>query len=149
MNESKFCREVKESLLALYPNSKFFKVHGGLYQTPGLGDLIGCINGKYIEIETKVIKHLPRRGDAVAIPNDLFTPNQVYSLNKTYKAGGIAMALVLIDTLKIIYRVYLRYLNSPISKNFLIKFIEENHSFIIKRTPDSPIKWENFRGKIF
>jgi len=155
MNESKFCKEVKESLLALYPGSKLFKVHGGLYQTPGLGDLIGCIkdnvHGLYIEIETKIIKKIPKNEKSFVWKRDLFTENQKSSLRKTIKANGQAWGFIYIEPLKIIYMLdpLVPKMDEGITLENLKESIRNNYSHIIKRSPSSVIKWENLKGKIF
>jgi Holliday junction resolvase len=51
MKESQFCRELKKSL---QQHGWFVKFHGGQFTEPGVPDIIGCINGKFVAIECKL-----------------------------------------------------------------------------------------------
>jgi Holliday junction resolvase len=57
------------------------KIHGGAFQATGIPDILACIGGRFIAIETKVPKH-GRATDA-----------QKYHLGLVRKAGGIAVVV--------------------------------------------------------
>lgn len=51
--ESKIQKKIQEAIRAKYPDSFFFKTHGGPYQAAGIPDLVGVINGYFIGLEVK------------------------------------------------------------------------------------------------
>jgi len=50
--ESKVQRQIRRALEQEF-GGVWFKVHGGMYQQPGILDLIGCLYGYHFEIEVK------------------------------------------------------------------------------------------------
>ena len=51
--ESKIVRQILEALKKKYPNSYMRKIHGNLFQHPGIPDILGCIDGRFIGLEVK------------------------------------------------------------------------------------------------
>ena len=43
------------------PGTLFFKIHGGSYQSSGISDLIGLVNGRFVAIELKVGSNTPTK----------------------------------------------------------------------------------------
>lgn len=58
-----------------------FKIHGGPHMMAGLPDIIACVEGRFVGLETK----LPDGGNA--------TPNQQYIHGKIKAAGGQAIVV--------------------------------------------------------
>ena len=52
MTEKQFENKIKAYLNAL-PNTWFFKVWGGGFQSSGIPDIIACVNGHFVAIEVK------------------------------------------------------------------------------------------------
>jgi hypothetical protein len=70
---------VKKALLAEWPGSVVWKIHGGPMQAAGIPDLVGCVRGVFIGLEVK----LP---DASSQPTRL----QTATLDAIRRAGGVA-----------------------------------------------------------
>ena len=83
----------KEALAWLndLPQSHFFKVHGGPYQSTGISDLIGVFRGQFVAIELKV-------GYNTA------TPRQKWFLGKITEAKGAATVCRSLDEVKQVMR---------------------------------------------
>lgn len=113
MKESKFSRDLKKEILKQFPGSKMVKIHGGLFQSVGIGDLVGCIQGCYVELECKIITRLPKRENALIWGNNLFTKIQVNNILQAEKAGGIGFGVVYIKPLKLVYWINSEKLNIP------------------------------------
>lgn len=62
-----------------------FKIHGGPHMMAGLPDIIACVGGKFVGLETKT----PSGGDA--------TPIQQFVHSKIRKAGGTAIVVRSVD----------------------------------------------------
>lgn len=58
-----------------------FKIHGGPHMMAGLPDIIACVDGKFVGLETK----LPDGGNA--------SPIQQFVHQKIQKAGGTAVVV--------------------------------------------------------
>ena len=81
--ESKLSRKI---IIALETRGMFaFKVHGGPHMMAGLPDIIVCVEGKFIGLETK----LPDGGNA--------TPIQKFVHGKIKAAGGQAQVVRSVD----------------------------------------------------
>lgn len=63
----------------------FFKVHGGLFQTVGVPDIIACIKGKFVAIEVKKSK------------GGIVSPLQKEQIKRIKKNGGIAEVACSLD----------------------------------------------------
>lgn len=74
-------RRIQKALKEEFPDSFWYKTHGGPYQRKGLPDLIGCVQGLYIALEVKV----PHNGRT--------TPLQIAVLDKIRVAGGYALVV--------------------------------------------------------
>jgi len=79
MGESTLQRKIRKSLQAEFPNSFWFKVHGGPFQIAGLGDLIGCVLGIFFMFE---IKHPDEDHPVSAL--------QKHRIKEVNSAGGVA-----------------------------------------------------------
>jgi Holliday junction resolvase len=77
--EGRLQKKIKEALIKEFPFSFWFKSHGGPYQTKGIPDLIGCVNGIYVGIEVKV----PGKEKTL-------TKIQKHTIGQIMTAGGIA-----------------------------------------------------------
>lgn len=90
MNESAFSREIRKSLDKF---GYFKKMVGGAFIVPGIPDILGCYKGRFIGIECKQIKVLPKR-DTSWLWNNLFQPDQILNLQSIKDAGGLAVGLI-------------------------------------------------------
>ncbi len=72
--------------LRIHRGGFWVKVHGGLWQTVGLPDIIGCYRGRFVGLEVKV----PGKEDTL-------TARQKYILSVIKDAGGIAEMVVSVD----------------------------------------------------
>src|SRR5271157_905687 len=79
MKESDLSRKIKQALQKEFHGSYWFKTAAGPYQTTGLPDIIGCVNGKFVGIEVK----MPKRLDTVSVL-------QQSNLDTITKAGGLS-----------------------------------------------------------
>ena len=74
--ESKLSRQITKKLKAM-PAVWCFKVHGSRYMPAGLPDIIGCANGQFFGIETK----MPGKEDNTS-------PRQELMHERIREAGG-------------------------------------------------------------
>lgn len=93
---------VKKGLAALKREFGGFwvKLHGGLFQTVGLPDTVGCVRGRFIGIEWKAPGRLHK-----------LTDRQQYVLDAIEGAGGLAF--VTDDVTDAVQRVR-RWLRKPL-----------------------------------
>ncbi len=75
--ESRLQRRVRAALKEEWPDSWWFKVHGGPFQRAGIPDILGCLGGQFFGFETKTPEG---KGP---------TPIQNYEMGKIATAGGI------------------------------------------------------------
>lgn len=62
MSEKLFENKIKKWLKAQVPNVWFFKVWGGgVFQSAGIPDIIGCINGRFFALEIKDVNGKPSK----------------------------------------------------------------------------------------
>jgi len=78
------------------PTVPVFKVHGGPYQTAGLPDIMGCIDGTMLAWECKVAQ-CPRRPGTPVLKLSLFTELQRHWLVRLGTAGADAAGIVLVS----------------------------------------------------
>lgn len=52
--ETTLQRKIREELLKLFPSLYIIKIHGGMYQEPGIPDLLLCVRGRFIGLEVKI-----------------------------------------------------------------------------------------------
>lgn len=76
------------------------KLHGGLFQTVGLPDLVGCVRGRFVGIEWKV----PGRKQTL-------TERQRFVLDQITAAGGLAFVA---DNAEDAVRRVRRWLHKPL-----------------------------------
>lgn len=69
------------------PGVWFFKVHGGVFQTPGIPDLILCVNGIFVALEVKQ-------------PGKKATFLQAQTLARITRAKGRATVVTSLDEVK-------------------------------------------------
>jgi len=91
MNESIFSRELRKSLVL--EGAYFLKMTGGQFVTPGIPDLIGCYNGRFIAIECKQIKHRPKSSKSI-LWNHIFTDDQIFHLQNIVAYKGRAYGVI-------------------------------------------------------
>ena len=76
--ETQLVNNIKREVQQRYPDTFFFKVHGGPMQQAGIPDLVGCVRGTFVGMEVK----LPEGDYGV-------TPLQEYTLKRITKAEGV------------------------------------------------------------
>jgi hypothetical protein len=76
--EARLQRRIRKALEEYFFGSFWFKVHGGPYQSAGIPDLLGCVDGRFCALEVKV----PGGKGATRL--------QLATIDKIRKAGGIA-----------------------------------------------------------
>ena len=93
MNETTFSRQVRKSLEAKFGDKCYLKkIVGNGMMGEGTLDMMGSINGKFVTIESKLIRKLPKRDDTeIGIK---FTPNQILNAKQAAVSGGAACGLV-------------------------------------------------------
>lgn len=77
------------------PGVWFFKVHGGVFQTPGIPDLILCVDGFFVALEVKQ-------------PGKKATVLQARTILNIREADGIAAVVTSLDQVKVIVKSLLR-----------------------------------------
>lgn len=77
--ETRLQRRIQKALRAKFPNSWWFKVWGGPFQSAGIPDLVGCVEGLFVALEVKMPK---KRSNTSAIQEE--------TINDISNAGGIA-----------------------------------------------------------
>jgi len=102
MDETKFVNKLKK----YYNNHDkiwIIKIHGGMYQTTGLPDLIACSDGDYMAVECKCIKSPKRDSTIIPLKSKLVTPIQQHTIKQIHNAQGNAMVAVLLWPDDLIY----------------------------------------------
>lgn len=79
MSEADLVRKIIKALREKYPESLWFKIHGGPYQERGIPDIVGCHRGRFIGLEVK----LPESKKGL-------TPYQERQIHLIHEAGGYA-----------------------------------------------------------
>jgi hypothetical protein len=100
MSESSFSREIRKALEAYRSKEGFVNqfyvrkiVQNGL-MISGLPDLIGCLSSRFIAIECKLVKRLPKRGTSLL--GIRFSDDQITECERIIEAGGMACGLICI-----------------------------------------------------
>lgn len=75
--ETRITGNITEALGEDFPESFFFKVLGSAFSMPGVPDLIGCIDGRFIALEVKT---------SIGKPSKI----QLHVISIILRAGGIA-----------------------------------------------------------
>ena len=88
MKESAVCLKIKK-WLNCQPKSFYFKTHGNGFQLPGIPDLIGLTDGRFIAVEVKV----PGKEWNTSKAQDAL-------IELINKCGGIAFVASSIDTVE-------------------------------------------------
>jgi len=134
MNESQFSREIRKSLSQY---GYFLKMVGGAFTVPGIPDILGCYQGKFIGIECKLVKTKPKHPESL-LWNSLFSLAQIDNLQAIKDSGGIALGLIHIaDNPREHYAIVLapiqiKHLNR-IDLGSYNNLLKTNRLFIIKR----------------
>lgn len=76
--ESALQSQIRREVLATYPGSVVWKIHGSAFQAAGIPDLIGCVRGHFVGLEVK----MPGEEDTL-------TRRQASTLQRIAGAGGI------------------------------------------------------------
>jgi hypothetical protein len=93
MGESTLQRNIRKKLKKEFRDSFWLKVHGGPYQAAGLGDLIGCVSGKFFMLEVKD----PNEDHPVS-------PIQKIRIREVLNAGGVACVIESVEeALEVVY----------------------------------------------
>jgi Holliday junction resolvase len=95
--EAALSKRIITALEQRYSGCYLVKIHGSPWQRKGLPDIVGCILGRYVGLETKM-------------PGKEPTPIQAHTLDLIRQAGGIA-GVVRSETDA--FDVVLRGLNEP------------------------------------
>ena len=83
--ETKLAAKIKKSIIARY-GGFWANIHGGVYQTVGLPDMIGCINGRFIAMEFKT----PENKNGA-------TEAQLKQISLINEAGGSARVITSVE----------------------------------------------------
>lgn len=92
--ETKLVKKIKD-YLSTYNNAMFLKIHGGPFQQPGISDLIGIIDGRFVAIEVKMPD--AKRG---------LTLLQKDFIDKVISCGGVAFCARCIEDVMIEFMSY-------------------------------------------
>jgi hypothetical protein len=87
--ETTIVKQIKDYINKL-PYAYCHKVHGGMYQTSGISDILACIDGNFVAIEVK------RQSPAINYCTEL----QKNFLDLIRGAGGVAMAVSSVEEVK-------------------------------------------------
>lgn len=79
MLEKDLVRKMAKRIAEKYPEAFTYKTHGNSFQSAGIPDIVGCINGRFIGVEVK----LPGKEKSL-------TKLQQHTINLINIAGGIA-----------------------------------------------------------
>lgn len=104
--ETKIQESIKKHLKKTF-GGVWHKIHGGPYQNSGIGDLIGCVNGYYFNLEVKQPKEGPKYE-----PTEL----QQEEINNVNKAGGCGACVKSKEQAEQVVRSYLESKALQISK---------------------------------
>lgn len=97
--EGLLVNKIRKEISAKYPEAWHVKVAGGLYQTPGLPDLLVCVRGQLFGLEVK--KQRARETEEQA--RGRATALQIVTMEEMAKAGAVtAVVLSADEVLKII-----------------------------------------------
>lgn len=83
--ETRLQRRIQKALKKTFPNSWWFKVWGGPFQSAGIPDLIGCVEGHFMSLEVKV----PEKGEPSTI--------QLETMATIREAGGLSLIVVSVE----------------------------------------------------
>jgi hypothetical protein len=101
LNESQLVGLITKAIKLNYPGAWIMKVHGSQFQTPGIPDLLVCIQGFMVGIE---VKH-QKRAESEEHARSRTTPAQRIQIQKIIDAGGMAgVALSVEEALDLISR---------------------------------------------
>jgi len=99
MKEADFVRKTIRRLNK-FSGAMFYRNHGGMYSYNGLSDITGCLNGKFVAIECKVI-NLPKRGNTLINMVSGVTWKQKQFLQDVDGAGGVGYFGIRFEPVKI------------------------------------------------
>jgi len=100
-NESQLVGQIMKAIKQAHPGAWTMKVHGSQFQTPGIPDLLVCVQGLLIGIE---VKH-QKRAESEEHARNRTTPLQQIQIQKIIDAGGMAgVALSVQEALDLISR---------------------------------------------
>lgn len=104
-NEEQLQRRICKRILELRPNAWIFHPVGGPYQTPGIPDLLLCIDGLFIGMEIK----FPKPGESMEAARARATPQQRNQIRLINNAGGMAGVVTSVDeAMDLIHRAFVK-----------------------------------------
>jgi len=93
VSEENLQDRVVKAIKKMRPEAWVWHPVGGPYQTPGIPDLLVCIDGVLIGIE---LKH-PKPGETVEHARERATPQQRNQIKKINASGGMAAVCVSVE----------------------------------------------------
>jgi hypothetical protein len=91
--EDKLQAAVIKAIEAEWPAVWWLHPHGGMYQRPGIPDLLLCVGGAFIGIELKN----PRPGESGLAARERTTPIQRKEIRAINRAGGTARTAISVE----------------------------------------------------
>jgi len=105
-NEAQLQSQIWKAIIGLSPNAWIFHPVGGPYQTPGIPDLLVCVDGLLIGME---IKH-QKPGESVEHARSRATPQQRKQIRLINNAGGVAGVVTSVaEAIDMIRRAYVKH----------------------------------------
>lgn len=92
-NEDRLQAAVIEAIRAEWPSAWVFHPLGGMYQKPGIPDLLLCVEGAFIGLELKN----PRPGESEDAARERATALQRKEIRAINGAGGVGRAVVSVE----------------------------------------------------
>ncbi len=104
-NEQQLQTRIWKEIITFYPNAWIFHAVGSPYQTPGIPDLLICIDGLLIGMEIK----FPHPGESVEHARARATLQQRRQIRFINLAGGMAGVVTSVEeALDLIRRAFLK-----------------------------------------
>jgi len=107
---------VIKAVKAEWPAAWVFHPLGGMYQKPGIPDLLMCVEGRFVGIELKN----PHPGESDEAARERTTPLQRKCIREINASGGVARTAITVEEAVAVVR----------------------HAVSRRATPDSGEKWE-------
>lgn len=91
--ESTLVSAIRRAVLARWPGSTAWKIHGGPHQVIGIPDLVCCVGGRMVGIEVK----LQRPGESEEHARGRVTHHQRAQLDAINAAGGLGIVALSVE----------------------------------------------------
>lgn len=124
--ESKLQREIKEFLQKTF-GGIWHKIHGDMFQDAGIGDLVGCVQGHYFNLEVKMPNNKKRK------------QNQTEEINRVNENGGCGSYVTSVEEAYEVVRGYLKSKALPFPKESFETLSEKQKT----RSVDGPRNRKN------